>query len=247
LELSRFYCESITTGHLRLDAVESHHIIHVLRLVVGERIELFDGRGTVAKAVISDIARKTVTVQVDNIRTMPSRTAGQIVIATSTAKAQRLDWLITKCTELGIDHIALVLFERTVKQAAGRSALQRYEKLAIAAAKQCGRIFLPKITGPLGFTETLEGLKKQYQQAQLIFGSLSTDAAIIDKLPNNSNVIAFVGPEGGFTNKETTLLKGCGAIEVRLSDTVLRVETAAIAFAAILSAARLKQIDKSTN
>ncbi len=235
---ARFYCDSIKREHVQLAQDEAHHLANVLRLGTGEHVELFDGKGTLAQAVITDIKRKAVTLEVEDIRTEVARTAGRVVIATSIAKAQRFDWAITKCTELGVDHIAAVAFERTVKLAKGPSVLDRYNKLALAATKQCGRIFLPKITGPTGLKQTLSLLKNDYLGAQLIFGGLNQQAKPATEMSwAGKDVIAFVGPEGGLAEEEENLLKAAGAREVRLTDTTLRIETAAVAFAAILCAA----------
>ena len=235
----RFYCENIKTGKVWLDQTEAHHLVNVLRLGIGEPVELFDGKGVLAKAIIADVKQKNVMLEVDNIQNYSKRTSGRIVIAASVAKGHRFDQLITKCTELGTDHIAAVLFERTVKQSKGSSVVQRYNKLAISAAKQCGRIILPSITEPAGLAEILELLKNTYTNAKLIYGSLSIDAKSITELINDrSDIIAFVGPEGGITCDEENLLKQYNAGKVKITNTVLRIETAAIAFASILCADR---------
>jgi 16S rRNA (uracil1498-N3)-methyltransferase len=239
LKQARFYCESIREGLVRLTPDQAHHLVNVLRLTVGERVELFDGNGTLSQAVITDITRKAVTLQVEKIHSESARTSGRIVIAASIAKGQRFDWLLTKCTELGVDHIAAVIFERTVKLAKGTSTSERYDKLAIAAAKQCGRIFLPKITGPADLQQTLALLKNDYPHARLIFGALNPQAeSVVELARDGKDIIAFVGPEGGLTNSEQEQLKATGASEVQLTDTTLRIETAAFAFAAILCANR---------
>jgi len=211
----------------------------VLRLAAGERVELFDGKGTVAQAVIKDITRKTVMLQVSQIHSESARTIGRVIIATSIPKAQRFDFLVTKCTELGVDHIAAVIFERTVKLAKGTSTNERYNKLAIVAAKQCGRIFLPQITGPTDLQQTLSLLKNDYPHARIIFGAFNPQAeSVMELARDDKDIIAFVGPEGGLTHEEKNLLKSSGACQVRLTETTLRIETAALAFAAILCARR---------
>lgn len=239
LGLSRFYCDKIGKGQVRLAEAEAHHLINVMRLSAGEKIELFDGRGKLAKSVITEIKRKEVFVEIKEIQTLERHKSGRVVIAASIAKGQRFDMLISKCTELGADHIAAVVFERTVKQAKGQGALERYEKLSISAAKQCGRLFLPRITGPMNPAETISFLKNEYPQGKFIFGSLNKEAEnITGTVKDGSDVIAFVGPEGGITGAEENMLINEGARRVRLTDTVLRIETAAIAFSAILCAGR---------
>ena len=239
MKLIRFYCESIMQGRVRLAQDEAHHLANVLRLSTDQHVELFDGKGTVAQAVIADITRKAVTLEVEQVHCEPGRTTGRVIIAASIAKGRRFDWLVTKCTELSVDHIAAVLFDRTVKMAKGISATQRYDNLAIAAAKQCERIFLPKITGPIDLSQTVSLLKNDYPDAHLIFGGFGPDAKPVPQSsPSGKDIIAFVGPEGGLTCREQSLLKAAGATEVRLTDTTLRVETAAIAFASILCTRR---------
>ncbi len=241
MKQARFYCESIREGLVRLTPDQAHHLVNVLRLTTGGHVELFDGNGALAQAVITDTTRKAVTLQVEKIHSEPARTSGRIVIAASIAKGQRFDWLLTKCTELGVDHIAAVLFERTVKLAKGTSTSQRYDKLTIAAAKQCGRIFLPKITGPADLQQTLSLLKNDYPDALLIFGALNPQAeSIVELARDGKDIVAFVGPEGGLTCEEENLLKSAGACQVQLTDTTLRIETAAVAFAAILCASRTR-------
>lgn len=239
MKQARFYCDSIKESQVQLKPDEEHHLANVLRLAAGERVELFDGKGTVAQAVIKDITRKTVMLQVSQIHSAPARTTGRIIIAASIPKAQRFDWLLTKCTELGVDHIAAVVFERTVKLAKGTCTSERYNKLAIAAAKQCGRIFLPKITGPADLQQTLSLLKNNYPNAGLILGAPEPKILSATKIEHDDkDIVAFVGPEGGLTLKEKSLLRAAGASEVRLTDTTLRIETAALAFAAIFCANR---------
>ena len=234
-----FYQDSIQPGPLSLDKDQARHLIHVLRLKKGQHIELFDGKGALAEALITNITPKTVTIEVTDIQTHTPRTNSRIIIAAAVAKARRFDQLITKCTELGADHIAAVTFQRSVKQPKNLSNTQRYLNLTIAAAKQCRRIFLPKITGPENLEQTLIHFESQYPQSQLFFGSLEPSARPPIELTSlHKDTIAFIGPEGGMTEEEENLLKDHNASPVRLTDTVLRTETAALAFAAILCTKR---------
>jgi 16S rRNA (uracil1498-N3)-methyltransferase len=115
---------------------------------------------------------------------------------------------------------------------------RRFEAIAVESAKQCGRIFLPLIDKPLSFEKALENLRTDYPKAKIIFGSLQENAGSIINFNLGSAVVAFIGPEGGLTEAEENLLLKIGAKPVRLTDTILRIETAAIAFAAILAAKR---------
>lgn len=235
----RCYCQNIKPGLLELDPTESHYLTSVMRLKKGESLEVFDGKGTLADATIAEIARKNVTLEIGKIQILSPPQRGRIIIAASLAKARRFDRLITQCTELGADHIAAVIFERTVKLSKGASTQDRYRKLIIAAAKQSRRLFLPQATGPADLAKTLDALKKIYPSTKIIFGGLTKKAIPIAELKTDkSDTIAFIGPEGGMTDGEQNLLKENGALEVSLGKNILRIETAAVAITALLAAKR---------
>ncbi len=239
MTVARFYCESIEGSVVLLGGEQAHHLVHVMRARAGSTVEIFDGKGTVARAAVVDVGGKIVSLRVEESETFSPPSAGRIIIAASVAKAHRFEQLITQCSELGAEHIAAVVFARTVKLAAGKNAGQRYSKLAIAAAKQSGRIFLPEITGPDSLEKTIALLKDRYPDAKIIFGSFSASAIPPGKVGRQgSDIIAFVGPEGRMTEQEENLLIDNGGVGVKLTDTVLRIETAAAAFAAILCAGR---------
>ena len=239
LRLTRFYCDNINPGRITLSEAEAHHLIDVMRLGPGASVELFDGKGTTAQAVIAEASGKTAALTVEKIQKHTAKTGGQVIIAASVAKGRRFDWLISKCTELGVDHIAPIIFERTVKQAQNPSVVERYNNLAIAATKQCQRIFLPRITVPAKLEETLAMFKNDSPDAQLLLGGFGQKSTLVTMLANyTKTTVAIIGPEGGLSDDEIATIEESGAIQVRLNDNVLRIETAAVAFAAILCVLR---------
>jgi len=239
MELSRFYCERISESMAELSPSEAHHLADVMRIGKGGCVEVFDGAGIVAQAVVERIEKQAVVLTVERRMVHKQRDIGRIVLAVSVAKGERFDRLISKCTELGVDRIVPVVFERTVKLARGLRVVERWNRLAISAAKQCRRIFLPVIYQPGAVEDVVRVLKTDFPQGRFIVGSLSHDASsILDMKARDSDVIAFVGPEGGFTNAEQEFLHEAGCASVRLTDTVLRVETAGIAMAAVLCVLR---------
>ena len=158
-----------------------------------------------------------------------------IAIATSIAKGERFDWLIAKCTELGVNRIIPAIFERTVKQPKNHKIIGRWNNIAISSCKQCKRLFLPAIEKPISLDEVLNDNENQL----LLIGSLDKNAQPLIKMDfQNNDIVAFVGPEGGLTDDEIKLLLDNNAKPVKLTDTVLRIDTAAVAFASILTARR---------
>ncbi|MFA6186576.1 MAG: RsmE family RNA methyltransferase [Phycisphaerae bacterium] len=237
---ARFYCETITlNAEAVIDDVQLRHLTKVMRLAKGDCVELFDGKGTTAQAAIEKITKNQALLKIQSLDTLPARTNRRIIIASSEAKAQRFELVIGKCTELGVDRISPIIFERTVKQPEGKNVLRRYEAIAVESAKQCQRNFLPIIDKPQNFEQAIEQLTKEYPNAKIIFGSLTEGSiSVINFEFNTQDIIAFIGPEGGFTEAEEKTLKTLNAAAVKLTDTVLRIETAAIAVGAILAAKR---------
>lgn len=234
----RFYCESIDTESF-LDPVESSHLCRVMRAKKGTPLELFDGQGTLAEGIVERVDKKRTAVRVHKIVRTPAATTGRIILAVSFAKGQRFDWLVEKCTELGVDHIAAVQFERTVKLGKN-TALERYRKITIAAAKQSKQLFLPKITGPEKFPATLDSLIDQYPQSILIYGD--PEGIPFFDLPavkDGQDCIIVIGPEGGLSENELALLEANDFSGVMINRNILRIETAAIAFCAMVTVTRL--------
>ncbi|MHC5143391.1 MAG: RsmE family RNA methyltransferase [Planctomycetota bacterium] len=234
----RFYCESIDTESF-LDPVESSHLCRVLRAKKGTKLELFDGQGTLAEGTVERVDKKRTSVRVQKIvRTSPLKT-GRIILAVSFAKGQRFDWLVEKCTELGVDHIAAVQFERTVKLGKN-TALERYRKISIAAAKQSKRLFLPEISGPEKFPTTLDSLIGQYPQSVLIYGDPEgTALSDLSAVKEGQDCIIVIGPEGGLCENELALLASKNSSGVTINRNILRIETAAVAFCAMVAVTRL--------
>lgn len=239
MTLHRFYCESLAGSKVELEGTEAHHLA-VLRLSPGSQVELFDGNGSLATAVISGIRKNIVSLDIESVRRIDPPESRRIIIAVSVPKGDRFDWLIEKLTEFGVERICPVIFERTVRQPSNPKALDRWLNIAISAAKQCKRLFLPQIDPPANMHDCLESIKKDTPSCRIIAGAVSGDCPSLVGLPfDNSDVAAIIGPEGGLTDNEESFLKNSGVHFVRLSDTILRTETAAVAFASILSAQRV--------
>ena len=236
---NRFYLRPIKDGHAEIEGHEAHHLRRVRRVAVGEAVELFDGLGRLAKAKVTSVEPNKIGLDIECIEEFQTRKNGRIIIAASLAKGDRFELLVSKCTELGADHICPILFKRTVKLARGKSLMERYEKLVITAAKQSGRPLLPLINSPMEFPDSVKFLSETYPKSHWLIGSLDGGAPYLLDLPQDEqDTVVFVGPEGDMTTEETQVLHDRKARSVRLVDAVLRVETAAMAFVTILAARR---------
>jgi 16S rRNA (uracil1498-N3)-methyltransferase len=239
MRMIRLFCENLQDDTIVLDETEGHHIYKVLRLGPGDPVELFDGNGVHAEGAIEAADRRGVRVRIVDRRQEPSRPNRRIILATSMPKGQHFEQVIEQATELGVDRIVPVVFERTIKQASGPSALQRYHKIAVSACKQCGRNRLPQMDLPLDLDECLAMIRSDYPNVATLFGGFSAKSVpLADWSMPDSDTIVFIGPEGGLNEQEQGHLTAAGSIEVRLCDSILRIETAAAAFGAILCAKR---------
>jgi 16S rRNA (uracil1498-N3)-methyltransferase len=235
-----FWCETIAIGEQTLDESESRHAQASLRLSEGDAVTLLDGRGSVGHAVVlpANPVRKrdvAVRVQIDRIE-MIQRPARRFTLIVAACKGERMDWLVEKCTELGVDRLWIATFERSVANPSdGR--LERFERLARQASKQCRRAWMPELRSELGIDSATREWRKQYNGRLLVAhhdrAAPSLGAALLATDRSQAEVAVVVGPEGGISDAELGSLVESGGTAVTLANLVLRVESAALAAAAV--------------
>ncbi len=223
---------------LYFEPEESHHLSRVLKKQSGDVVQVFDGEGWVAPVRITgtfNAQRVEAVVLAEKILLKSPLT---LALYPALIKGERFDWLLEKATELGVDSIHPMFTERTVVRVEGanlESKLERWQKIILAAAKQCGRQNLPKLHAPLPFAQCAQTLAPDrthfilWETEEL--KRLSTQFNLNPKMTHCS---LFIGPEGGFTLREAQLAASCGAVAVRLGESILRAETAALVGASYL-------------
>ncbi len=241
-KLPRFYVPNLEPGELALPESESHHARSVRRLGPGEKVELFDGQGQVAAGSIVSVGRRETIVLAEEVISELQHLP-RVHLALAVPKGKRLDWLLEKVTELGVASIWPVVFGRSVAEG-GR--IDRWDIHCLAAAKQCGLNWLPELHEPINLTEFLAGLTENFQTPSgrmlKIVGDLTDDSARLAEILADrrevivDDVILVIGPEGGFTDDERAKLAEAEFQSVRLGQTILRIETAAVALLAAVKA-----------
>jgi len=212
-----------------------HHLRDVLRLKAGEAIDLLDGLGDIHHAKIITIGKERISCQILSTEKMLTEPAVKVTLAQALPKAAKMDLIIEKCTELGAAKFIPLITSRTEAKTA---KLERWQKIAKAAAEQSGRAIIPEIKEQLKFEKLLK-LRGEYDLA-LIPWELEQETklkqALISKFPNSPirilqspNILIVIGPEGGFSTKEIDLAKANGFTPVSLGKTILRTETAGLA------------------
>ena len=227
--MRRVHTSVVKIGDIDLDGGESHHIYDVLRLGEGDEIELFDDHGNTAIAIIVAATGARVTVHVDRIS---APTPGfQLTIASALPKGERADWMIEKLSELGVARFVPLQTARSVVHPSGESKLTRWKRLATESAKQSRRPGIMQIE-PL---TPLVSLFSSLPPLGLYLAPIPAAPSLISIVhPSRMSRLALViGPEGGWSPEELELFKAHNIPPVRLTITILRIETAAITAAAL--------------
>lgn len=228
----RFFLAAPPSGDRAvLEGDEARHLTRVLRAKVGDMVSLFDGSGHEWPARVASIGRDRVELDTGAPTTDPLPVDIPVTLAVALPKGDRQKWMVEKLTELGAARLVPLETTRGVAEATA-SAKARLERVAIEACKQCGRNALMEIAPGRPLTSLLA--ERSGDACILIAhpGGLPLDEAV--SRSGTPEVIALVGPEGGFTDEELAAAEQAGAIRVSLGKHILRVETAAIALAARL-------------
>ncbi|MBX3662325.1 MAG: 16S rRNA (uracil(1498)-N(3))-methyltransferase [Burkholderiales bacterium] len=224
-------------GRCRLSPAKSHHLAQVLRLEVGDPVELFDGQGTAHDAVITDCARGAVSLQVGARRNEQRESPLRVTLAQALSSGERMDYTIQKAVELGVSGIQPLLSERCVVRLSGERAEKKqahWQGVVVAACEQCGRNVVPAVNRLLALRDWLmqpgpaDGLR-----LLLAPGAETT----LGRLPRPAGAITVLaGPEGGLSPTELEDAVRAGFTPLRLGPRVLRTETAAVALLAAMQA-----------
>jgi 16S rRNA (uracil1498-N3)-methyltransferase len=236
--LPRFFAPDLqpATSTVALSPEESGHLARVLRLGVGARVLLFDGRGHQHVGSVASIDKTSAVVNVLEPFPAAPETRLPIVLAQAVLKGDKMEAVIRDATMMGVSAVRPVITQRTVvpRSAADQPGVQtRWHRIAVASAKQCGRAVVPRIEAPMA----LEGLFDDTSIAcRLMFvePAAGLAAARIDDVAPASALV-LIGPEGGWTEEEVTGARQAGFRPLSLGARTLRAESAPLAALSVLS------------
>jgi 16S rRNA (uracil1498-N3)-methyltransferase len=227
----RFFVATSLENNLLLEGEEFHHLAKVMRIRLGETIEIVNGQGEFAEAEVISLNKKNCELKILSHKKVPLPEQS-LILALALTRPASLEWTLEKATELGATEFWLFPGERSEKKDLSNSQIHRLETIVINALKQCGRLYLPKFV--------LKPPLEQWQppSGSLYFGDFSTTAPL--KAPFDKTVTFFIGPEKGFSPAETSLLREkLKAHPISLHENTLRAETAAIAVLSQFSLLRM--------
>ena len=230
--MNRFFVENIGPQEAVIEGEDLKHLSSVLRLRRGDRVMLSDGRGSECEGEIEHVEPVRARVRTGPWRPCLSEPHHKLTVFQCLPKAGKMETIIQKCTELGMNALAPTLSARCVVQP-GRDfdrKLQRYRKVAREAAMQSGRGLIPEVLplvelgkADLSIFDTVycayEGEREQTLKARMA------------RRPGR-RIALFIGPEGGFEPEEVQSLVARGAQVVSLGPRILRTETAGMAMVA---------------
>ncbi len=224
--MPRFFVPGILSDKVTISGEDAKHMIKSLRLTINEEITLCDGKGFDYHGKISAI---TDTVTIDILEKVPTKSepSAKITLFQALPKGDKMELIIQKCVELGVYKIVPVLTERCISRPDKKSMakkVERYQKIALEAAKQSGRGIIPEVCELLTLKEAVSVLPKK----SIVFYENGGDR-LVNLIDENINEIGvFVGSEGGFSMEEIEFLKGNGVSPATLGERILRCETAPI-------------------
>ena len=215
---------------LTLRDEEYHYLRNVLRLKPGEPVTVLDGSGWELKTMIKEIKKKEITLEVlsrfhHERPGRPSLTLLQAVL-----KGDRMDLVIQKTTELGVDVIVPVFTEHSVVKTTKR--LSHWKRVCLEATRQSRRIFMPEIKSPCPFNDAIKETPCLHKY--ILYERAENPLRELLSREIEGDVAVAVGPEGGFSKDEIKKAQSSGFEPICISENILRAETASIAIVSLL-------------
>jgi len=238
---SRFYAPTLGPGDARVDlpADESAHALRVLRLKQGAAVRLFNGRGLECAGIVDVIGREVVAVRVGEPIDITPEPRISLTLAQAVLKGDGMDEVVRDAVMLGVASVVPVVTVRTetdLRRLAKGARVDRWHRVAVASAKQCGRSVVPAINAPVLLATYLETVKDDLRVILAEPGAGCGEAGPerLRSLPAPRSVTLLAGPEGGWTAAETGAAGAAGFLPLTLGRRTLRADAAAQAAIPVL-------------
>ena len=228
-----FHCPDLIADLIELPEDEAHHAVSVLRLKIGDRIGLLDGKGVSARADLIEVGKRRVVAEVmERTQHAPERIARIHLAVAPTKQIDRYEWFVEKAVEIGVDKITPLVTTRSERS---KLRVDRLQRVSVSAMKQSQRTWLPVVDEPIKLNELLVTTLP----TQRLFGWCEGErTSLMNAYVPSNDVLLLIGPEGDFTSEEADHLRKEGFRAVSLGEARLRTETAALAACTWMSLAQ---------
>ncbi len=238
--MPRFFVspDSVKENEIEIRGIDVNHIKNVLRMQPGESLEICDSEGTDYACVIKSLEKDSVLLEIESRAPSKTELNNNIYLFQGLPKSDKMELIIQKAVELGVYEIVPTVTSRCIVKLDAKKEdkkIARWQQISEAAAKQSGRGIIPKINSPMSLKEALEYAKSidtvliPYEKAE----GIEATRAILSEAGKGS-VAIFIGPEGGFEEKEIALAEENRAKAITLGKRILRTETAGLCILSVL-------------
>ena len=240
--MHRFFAEPGNIGEkeIVITGADVNHIRNVLRMRTDEEVLIADGQGAEYRCKLIELSENEVRAQILWKLDGNAELASAITLFQGLPKSDKMDLIVQKCVELGVDRIVPVSTKRAVVKLDAKkeqTRLKRWNTISESAAKQSGRGVIPEVSGVMSFGKALEEAKKldvlliPYERAE----NMAETRRVMGSIQPGQSVGIFIGPEGGFEESEVEEAVAAGAKAITLGKRILRTETAGLAVMAMPS------------
>jgi len=239
--VARFFLEKREeNGRVEISGPDAHHINSVLRLKEGDTIECVAETGLVHLVEITGLEAEVVFGRIRKTFATDQEPPLYLTLFQGLAKGDRMDFAVQKAVELGAAEIMPFTSRHTVvrlKEKQAQNRVHRWQRIALAAAKQCGRTRVPQVGKISSFADLLAEVQKRSREKEVVLLPYEGERQlglkeITNAKPRRAGVI--IGPEGGFHEDEVRQLKEGGAVVISLGPRILRTETAGVVALSLL-------------
>jgi 16S rRNA (uracil1498-N3)-methyltransferase len=246
--MNRFFVSesNIRDGRVLLGPEQAHQVCHVLRLKEQDQIVVLDNLGSEYDVVIQELGRQKVEGQIVTKRVSLGEPDVQVSVYQSLLSRDKFEWVLQKCTEIGVSRLVPVVTRRSIVQKTDRlkpERERRWVRIITEAAEQCGRGKIPRLEQPVKFDGCLCEMKSL--DVCLLASTAAPGCSLRQVMTRPvqgeiRSVGIFIGPEGGFHPEELAAAKAAGVHAIGLGRRILRTETAAM----VVSALVLHELDQ---
>lgn len=231
--------EQVKEERIYIEGSDVNHIKNVLRMKIGEELQISDGNNKKYICEIETMTQEEVCVKVLEEQAADTELPSRIYLFQGLPKSDKMEFIVQKAVELGVYEIIPVATKRAVVKLDPKKAakkVERWNSIAEGGAKQSGRIVIPKVNQVMNYKEALAYAKEldvvmiPYELAE----GMPETKAFIEKIQPGQSVGIFIGPEGGFETEEVEQAIESGAAPITLGKRILRTETAGLTTLSIL-------------